>query len=107
MAYRAHLGVPALGPPEHRFVVRALALDYRASALLDEEVEILTRVTALGRTSHAVAVRMERVAPGPTTLVCEGAWTVVGLDGPGGRPTPMPDAVRGAISAFEGEALEA
>lgn len=106
LAYRSHPGIPPLGPPEHRFVVRALAIQYHASALLDEEVD-LARVTALGRTSHTIAVRMERVEPGPPALLCEGSWTVVGLDSHGGRPTPVPDAMREAIAAFEGDPLGA
>jgi acyl-CoA thioester hydrolase len=107
LAYRDHIGVPPLGPPQHRFVVRALSIEYRASALLNEEVEAFVRVASLGATSHTAEVRMERIAPGPPTLLCEGRWTVVGLDGHGGRPTPVPDDMRAAILAFEGDAVRA
>lgn len=101
IAYREHLGVPALGPEGHLFVVRSLGLDYRASARFGDEVETFVRVARLGRSSHEIEVRLERLGDAPG-LLAEGRLTVVGVAGYGGRPSPVPDGMRAAIGGFEG-----
>ncbi|MGD9697233.1 MAG: acyl-CoA thioesterase [Thermoleophilia bacterium] len=101
LAYRRHLGIPVLGPEGHLFVVRALSVQYLGSARFDDEVEALVRVSKLGRTSHALDVRIERIGRGDPELLIESSLTVVGLDEYGGRPSRMPDEMRGPIEAFE------
>jgi acyl-CoA thioester hydrolase len=101
LAYRRHLGIPGLGPDGHLFVVRSLALDYLASPRFDDEIEVLVRVAALGRSSHALELRMERLGDDPAH-VADARMTIVGLSRYGGRPSRMPLAMREAITAFEG-----
>lgn len=101
MAYRAHLGIDAMGAQGHTLVARAVSLEYLGSAVLDDELEVLVRVGALGRTSHTAEVRIERRGPEPAHLL-DGRLTVVGLTGLGGRPSPMPEAMRVALAGFEG-----
>lgn len=101
LAYRRHLGIPGLGPDGHLFVVRALRVDYRASARFDDLVETLVRVSALGRSSHVVQARMERVeGEGPLHLA-DAEMVIVGLGSYGGGPSRMPDPMRMAIAGFE------
>jgi acyl-CoA thioester hydrolase len=107
IAYRRHLGITPLGPPEHLFVVRAIELEYFSSARFDDEMEVFVRASAVGRTSHTIEVRMERLdGDGEGSLVAAGRLTVVGLREYGGRPSRMPPEMREAIEAFEGAALE-
>jgi acyl-CoA thioester hydrolase len=102
IAYRRHLGIPPVGPEGHLFVVRSLAVEYRASARFDDEVEAFVRVTGLNRTSHEVEARLERLtADGPVHLA-DARLLIVGLADYGGRPTRIPAPMREAVTAFEG-----
>lgn len=99
LAYRRHLGIPPLGPDGHFFVVRSLQVDYRASALFDDEIEAFARVSDLGRSSHTMQVRMERTGDG--VHIADATLVLVGLAAYGGRPSRVPDAMREAITGFE------
>ncbi|MGD9570334.1 MAG: acyl-CoA thioesterase [Thermoleophilia bacterium] len=105
LAHRAHLGIPALGPEGHLFVVRSLQVDYLTSARFGDEVEVFVRVAALGRTSHTLEVRMERIGAEPAH-VGDARLVIVGLASYGGRPSRMPAPMREAILAFEGPGPE-
>lgn len=102
LAYRRHLGVPLLGPEGHLFVVRSLEVEYRSSARFDEEIEVFVRVAELGRTSHTVEARMERLGDDGPAHVADARLVVVGLAAYGGRPSRVPAGMRDAIAAFEG-----
>ena len=102
LAYRRHMGIPLLGPEGHLFVVRSLQIDYRASARFDDLLETFVRVSALGRTSHTISARMERVGDGEPLHVADATLVIVGLGAYGGRPSRVPDEMREAITAFEG-----
>ena len=102
LAHRRHMGVPLLGPEGHLFVVRSLQIDYRASARFDDLLETFVRVSALGRTSHTISARMERVGDGEPLHVADATLVIVGLGAYGGRPSRVPDEMREAITAFEG-----
>ena len=102
LAYWRHLGMPLLGPEGHLFVVRSLALEYRSSARFDEELEVFVRVAELGRTSHTVEARMERVGGEGAAHVADARLVVVGLAAYGGRPSRVPEEMRESIAAFEG-----
>lgn len=105
LAYRRHLGIPPLGPDGHHFVVRSLHVDYLASARFDDEVEAFVRVSDLGRSSHTMEARLERVGEGDAGVPLATATLVlVGLAGYGGRPSRVPEAMRAAIEGFEGAA---
>jgi acyl-CoA thioester hydrolase len=102
LAYRRHLGIPPLGPEGHLFVVRSLRIDYRSSARFDEELEVFVRTTEVGRTSHTVAVRIERLGDEGPAHVADAELVIVGLSGYGGRPSRVPGPMREAIERFEG-----
>lgn len=109
VAYRRHLGIPALGPDGHLFVVRSMRIDYLSGARFEDRLEIAVRTVHLGRTSHTVETLIARVAgDGPDRPVASASQTFVGVsayDSP--RPTRMPAATAEAIRAFEGAALAA
>ncbi len=102
LAYRRHLGIPPLGPEGHLFVVRSLSVDYHASARFDDEVEVFVRVSDLGRSSHTVQARMERLGDDGPVHLADATLVLVGLGAYGGRPSRVPEAMREAIAAFEG-----
>ena len=101
LAYRRHLGIPSLGPEGHLFVVRSLAVDYLTSARFDDEVEVFVRTSDVGRSSHTMELRMERLGA-EAAHVAEARMVVVGLEAYGGRPSRMPEVMRRAIEGFEG-----
>jgi acyl-CoA thioester hydrolase len=102
VAYRRHLGIPVLGPEEHLFVVRSLAVEYRASARFDDEVEAFVRVSELSRVSHTFEARLERVGEDGTEHLADARLVIVGVAAYGGRPSRVPAAFREAVAAFEG-----
>ncbi len=102
LAYRRHLGIPPLGPEGHLFVVRSLGIEFHASARFDDEVEVFVRVSGLGRSSHTMSARMERVGGEGSAHLADATLTLVGLGSYGGRPSRVPEAMREAIAAFEG-----
>ncbi|WP_217913355.1 acyl-CoA thioesterase [Miltoncostaea marina] len=102
IAYRRHLGIPPLGPEGHLFVVRSLRVDYASPARFDEELEVFARVGELGRSSHTMAVRIERLGGEGPARVADAQLVVVGVAAYGARPSRMPASMRGAIAAFEG-----
>jgi len=72
-------------------------IDYRASAVFDEVVEIAMRAARLGNTSMTYAFAFFR---GAETLV-EGRLTYVRADAQTRRPAPLPEAFVEKILAFE------
>ena len=101
LAYRRHLGIPGLGPDGHLFMVRSLSVEYRASAVFDDEVETFVRVARLGRSSHVVEARLERIGERPEHLA-DARVVIVGVREYQGRPTRIPEPMHAAIAAFEG-----
>lgn len=107
-AYRDHLGLARLREPGHEYLIRAFSISYHGSARLDDTVELFVRCAKLGRTSHVFAVRVERRASGEAGHLADAELVVVGVDSYGETPvaSPIPDAVRERIEAFEGPELE-
>ena len=108
--YRRALGIEPLGPAGHRFVVRSYRSVFHGSARLEDELEVFTRVSRIGRTSHTMEIRIERAAGGggAPAHVFDAEIVLVGLDDYGDAPraTAIPDDLRARIEAHEGDALE-
>ena len=96
--YHRHLG--SLGVEGAEFVMRASTVEYHAPARFDDLLEIFVRVGRLGRTSLSYELCALRL-PDETTMVTA-TQTVVLVDLASRRPTPVPDATRVPIRAFEG-----
>ncbi len=104
-AYRRQLGIPALGPEGHLFVVRSLQLEYLRSARFEDELVVWARTTRIGRSSHTMEYRIEEARSDAVLLTAR--QVVVGVSGyEGGRPTRVPVGLHDAIAAFEGPDLE-
>lgn len=105
IAYRRHVGMDLIGPEDHRFVMRKVEVDYIQSARFDDLLEVFVRVAHIGRTSHTIRYRVERLGGEQPVHVADGMVVQVGLDADR-RPTPLPAAARDAIVAFEGDRVE-
>lgn len=105
IAYQRHLGIPLMGATNHSFVVRKVVIEYRESARFDDVLEVFVRVARLGRTSHTLNYRVERLAESGPVHMADGEVVLVGLDA-SRTPTPMPESIRAAIVAFEGDRVE-
>jgi acyl-CoA thioester hydrolase len=87
-------GFTALGVDS--FAVKA-TLEYHASARYDDVVDLCVRASHLGRTSMRIAVEIHR---GEEHLVT-GELVYVLADPTSRKPTPIPDALRAAITRYE------
>ena len=72
-------------------------LEYHASARYDELIDVLVRVSRLGRTSMRVAIEIHR---GDDHLV-SGELVYVLTDPETRKPAPIPEALRAKILSFE------
>jgi acyl-CoA thioester hydrolase len=102
IAYRRAAGLPLVGDEGHVFMIRSMGVEYHAPLRFDDDVEAFVRVSAIGTTSHTMEVRMERIDHDGATHVADARAVVVGVTSwADGTPTPMPDAYRATIEAFE------
>ena len=100
LEYHRYLGLRELWHGEVEFVMRAMTVEYEAPAVFDDLLEIFVRTARMGRTSVTVECAAYRVAD--ELLMCTAVQTVVLVDVPGRRPTPIPADFRATIDAFEG-----
>jgi acyl-CoA thioester hydrolase len=86
------------------FVMRASSVEYHAPAKFDDLIESFVRVRRIGRTSVTYECAAHRLPD--DTLMVTATQTLVLVDLPTRRPTPVPEELRKAIRAFEGDDLE-
>jgi acyl-CoA thioester hydrolase len=99
--YHRHLGSLAIEGAE--FVMRASAVEYHAPARFDDLLECFVRVSRLGRTSSTYECAAYRLPD--ERLMVTATQTLVLVDRATRLPTPIPDAAREPIRAFEGTDL--
>ena len=99
--YHRHLG--GVGIEGAEFVMRASNVEYHAPARFDELLECFVRIQRLGRTSVAYDLCAVRLPD--DELMVTSTQTLVLIDRATRRPTPIPDALREPIRAFEGADL--
>jgi acyl-CoA thioester hydrolase len=102
--YQRHL----LSEPATRafgdLVMRAIDVEYHAPARFDDLIEAFVRVRRIGRTSMTYECAAYRLVD--DELMVTASFTVVLVDLAARRPVPIPDEIRAAIRAFEGDDLE-
>jgi acyl-CoA thioester hydrolase len=86
------------------FVMRANVVEYFAAARFDDELEIHTRVSRVGRTSVTYECAAYRLPD--DTLMVTARQTVVYVDVRDRTAQPVPDEYRSRIAAFEGADVE-
>jgi acyl-CoA thioester hydrolase len=102
--YERHLGLlrkEALGKD---FVMRASSVVYEAPARFDDLLEVFVRTKRIGVTSICYEHCVYRVED--ELLMCTAELTMVLVASPDRRPTPISDAYRRAVAAFEGKDVE-
>jgi acyl-CoA thioester hydrolase len=99
--YHRHLGSLRIDGAE--FVMRASDVEYHAPARFDDLLECFVRVQRLGRTSVAYDLCALRLPD--DTLMVTATQALVLVDLQTRRPTPIPEAAREPIRAFEGADL--
>jgi len=94
----AGIGLQALSE-SHRvmFVVKSTAVDYHASAKLDDELKLTVVVERLGRASLQFVQEAWRVSGDQQQLLATGRIKVGCVDMASFRPCPMPDLVLESI----------
>jgi acyl-CoA thioester hydrolase len=78
------------------YAVKA-AVEFRASALYDDVLDVCMRVARLGRTSMHFAPEIHRGGE----LIATGELVYVNVDPATKRPAPLPEPLRAAILTFE------
>ena len=87
------------------FVMRANDVEYLAPARFDDELEIHVRVARVGRTSVTFEFAAYREAD--DALMVTAHQTLVYVDLAERKACPVPDGFRRAVTAFEGEDVDA
>jgi acyl-CoA thioester hydrolase len=95
--YHRHLGGGAL--PAAEFVMRAAAVEYHAPARFEDLIEAFVRISRIGRSSVTYECAAYRLPD--ETLMVTATQTLVLVDRATRRPTPVPDALREPVRAFE------
>jgi len=104
--YHRTLGLLGMevGEPGVEFVMRALAVEYHAPAVFDDEIEVGVRVARIGRTSATYEFEATRVRDGE--LMVTATQTLVAVDLEQRKACEIPEDFRRTIRDFEGSALE-
>ena len=100
----AGAGFAGAGAGSGDLVMRAIDVEYHAPARFDELIEAFVRVRRIGRTSMTYECAAHRLAD--DELMVTAQLTVVLVDLEARRPVPIPEDIRVAIRAFEGDDLE-
>ena len=86
------------------FVMRANDVEYFAPARFDDELEVYTRVSRLGRTSVTFQFAAYKVED--DALLVTAHQTLVHIDLGERKALPVPEDYRTSVAAFEGEDVE-
>jgi acyl-CoA thioester hydrolase len=98
--FHRHLGGPGLGDAD--FAMRATTVEYHAPARFDDMLEIFVRVERIGRTSITYDHAAYRIGEdGADILMATAKATLVCIDLDKRTSTPIPEAFRERIAAFE------
>lgn len=102
--YERHLGLLRAEAVGKDFVMRASSVVYEAPARFDDLLEVFVRTKRIGVTSIVYELCAHRVED--DALMCTAEQTLVLVAVPERRPTPISDAYRRALAAFEGADVE-
>jgi len=83
------------------FVMRAIAVEYHAPAVFDDEIEVYVRVARIGNTSTTYEFAAYRASD--DVLMVNATQTLVLVDLTERKACPIPDVFRQTIRAFEGD----
>jgi len=101
--YHRHLSNAPFSQAGGDLVMRALKVEYHAPARFDDLIEAFVRVSRIGTTSMTYQCAAYLLPD--QVLMVTAELTVVLVDLADRRPVPIPDAIREAVKAFEGDDL--
>jgi len=101
--YHRHLSNAPFSQAGGDLVMRALKVEYHAPARFDDLIEAFVRVSRIGTTSMTYQCAAHLLPD--QVLMVTAELTVVLVDLAERRPVPIPDAIREAVKAFEGDDL--
>jgi len=101
--YHRHLSNAPFSQAGGDLVMRALKVEYHAPARFDDLIEAFVRVSRIGTTSMTYQCAAYLLPD--QVLMVTAELTVVLVDLAERRPVPIPDAIREAVKAFEGDDL--
>jgi YbgC/YbaW family acyl-CoA thioester hydrolase len=81
--------------------LRKATVDYLGSAQYDDELSVLCRVAALGRTSMTMRFEICRDANGEDALLVTADLVYVNVDAATKKPMPLPDELRQRVREYE------
>lgn len=81
------------------FILARVECDFRAAAVMGEELDVRLRVDRMGRSSFDF--RGDIIRPGDEALILESRAVMVMYDYRASTPVPIPPAVRRRIEEFE------
>jgi acyl-CoA thioester hydrolase len=96
----------AVGMGDHREggrfgpALAAANLNFRRQVRYPEEIEVVTRVSAIGRSSFTMEYEIRRRESGER--VADGAGVIVWVDYDEGRSLPLPEGLKESIRRYEG-----
>ncbi len=102
--YSRHLGLLEVELVDAEFVMRGSNVVYEAPARFDDLLEVFVRTKRIGRSSMTNEYAAYRVDD--DVLMCTAEQTVVLVDPPERRPTPIPETYKRVVADFEGADLE-
>jgi acyl-CoA thioester hydrolase len=102
--YSRHLGLLGVELTDAEFVMRASNVVYEAPARFDDLLEVFVRTKRIGRSSMTNEYAAYRVDD--DVLMCTAEQTMVLVDLPERRPTPIPETYKQVVADFEGADLE-
>ncbi|MGI8478983.1 MAG: acyl-CoA thioesterase [Gaiellaceae bacterium] len=99
--YHRHLSNAPFSQEGGDLVMRALHVEYHAPARFDDLIEAFVRVSRIGTTSMTYECAAYLLPAEELMVTAE--LTVVLVDLAERRPVPIPDNIREAVKAFEGD----
>ena len=103
--YHRHLAKAPFSQEGGDLVMRALQVEYHAPARFDDLIEAFVRVSRIGTTSMTYQCAAYLLPEEELMVTAE--LTVVLVDLGERKPVPIPEAIRFAVRAFEGDNLAA
>ncbi len=85
-------------------ILGMLHIDFRSPIMLDDTIDVGSRVEWLGSTSIGMAHRLR--SSGDGRELARVASVLVAYDYGAARPMPVPDDWRGRLAAYEGRSLD-
>jgi acyl-CoA thioester hydrolase len=104
MSYFTMVGLDFSPTAEPAPLLAAISVDFLRTIVWPDRVLAEAKVIRLGRTSFTMSYRLTSIAQ--QAVAATGTAVIVLVSATGGRPTPMPDALRANIRRLDPDAKD-